>query len=137
MSDFRVTLSNGMLDDGQRELDWNEAERLWSVSERDSSSSPWREHITPSATDLLELTRFFVVDAALPLERVLHMSPGELTQVHQGRRQPPELIAELCTSCGQHWFITKKSGQTWRKYGRTCNYGWLRGELVTKEGTND
>lgn len=130
MSDFRVPLPESPLDSAQRELDWEEAERKWFVSERDNSSSPWIQNLTPAEADLRALNEFFRLEQALDPKRLRRMSPGELTQVHEGLDGSRDILAELCPDCGQHWLITKQEADGWRRYGRTCDFRWHRGILV-------
>jgi len=136
MSDFRVPSPLAESSPTQRELDWDQIAGRWSASEREYGAAEWIQDLDLNPSDTAALTAFFVIDDSLGARSLTHLSPGELSQVHrqQGGRQ---IVAGLCPKCGGHWLIFKMHAGQWRKYGRTCNFGWFRAMPISADTDED
>jgi len=135
MSDFRVTVPSAD-DSVYREIEWDHSARLWSASEKEMGDVRWSGPIIAAPADLAALRDFFLIEPNLDANIALRMSPGELVQVHEPQEETG-LLAVLCTQCGEHWIVFRLTGGSWLKYGRTCNFGWMRGQPVTPDSDDD
>lgn len=127
MSDFRISV--GLTTSTQRELDWSFDKRSWGASEReDGSANPWQD-VMLKPTDVLALTAFFRLGAlALPGTKLLALSPETLVLLHQEITPKPTLQVKPCIKCADHAIVSRHEvSKGWLKYGRTCDFSWLRG----------
>lgn len=130
MSDFRVVLPESE-DGGERELDWNRSDSRWSLSDKEYGGVRWFEGQTPRPEDLAALTAFFRVQQAPMADVLIKLSPGELAYLHALEVDVPTVLATLCPSCGEHWTVYRKDDMgPWRQFGRTCDFSWMRGDVV-------
>jgi hypothetical protein len=133
MSEFRIPITSR---ESHRELDWDGDK--WTLSEKDFGfGQSWVEHLSPSETEKDELLSFFRVDRDTLSHDVdvFHLSPSDLTLIHQNIHEQNTVYANICTKCGQHWHIYRWDFQqnSWLVYGRNCDYSWRKGEELTKE----
>lgn len=133
MTDFRVPLPDVVDSESERELDWEDDTKQWRLSEKDYGDVRWSQNIDPPGDDLSYLRAFFLIERWLSPKEMATLSPGELAAIHAAESQTRRVLAALCDECGSHWIIFKSEDQSWRRYGRTCNYSWHRGEVASPE----
>jgi hypothetical protein len=134
MSDFRVPFLESDRRPGfEMELDWDETERSWALSEREIGiGTQWVESLPPSSSELKSLLRFFRISVGQAPGNLARLSPGELARVHRSAARRPSVFAKLCGSCSRHWTILRyeRGSGGWLAYGRTCEYVWRTGEAL-------
>lgn len=137
MSDFRVLvkLENDLGFD--EELDWDGKKKKWTLSDRESGlGHSWTEDMPVQSHQLDNLLEFFrITNQEIHVDVLVHLSPGELTLLHQATNSPATVFAYLCDKCQHHWYIFRWefNENRWGVYGRTCDFSWRRGQTPSEE----
>jgi hypothetical protein len=132
VTDFRIVLPEDPLGISQRELDWDREDAFWTLSERELGSSRWDPAGAPSPWELGEVLRFFQLREQFEESVLRQMGPGECLLAHASQQSGRNVIGDLCDTCGNHWIVYRREseGAEWRRYGRTCDFSWYRGNVA-------
>lgn len=134
MTDFRVVLPDQPETESQRELDWERNLNRWRLSEREYGEVQWNQNLDPTVEDLDYLRTFFLIRRPLSPSALVALSPGELSSLHAAENTSSRILAALCEKCDLHWIIFKlDEDEKWHRFGRTCDFAWSRGDIVTPE----
>lgn len=137
MSGFRLLLAVDGIELTDRVLDWDLDAQRWRLSDKERGSVTWVVGSEPGGSDLGELRRFFAVPSTVPTDKLVGLSPGQLTLLHQEYATPVTVHARLCEHCRSHWIVYRFSNNSWTKYGRSCEGLAWWGEPLDGEAAMD
>lgn len=134
MADFRIRLPEGLKTPGtEQDLDWDTQSGRWTLSEREYTEPLWSMGMEPSIEQLKGLLDFFRIKSKIEFQSLVFLSPKDLAAAHQQPNSDLTIQAIHCQKCGNHSTIYRLEGASWHAYGRTCDFGWRKGEIVSSD----